>query len=191
MTPPDIAPRIQPDNATRFVDTTAKLSLLMAVLAILWCLCQWLVVVVLGQLDIVGWMQGEGLAVPAVFFWLSRHAGALSLLMLMLSIGLFAVSWGLLKHREWGRTGFVAFLVLIAVANFALIPLVDAVMLGLQTVIPAEVLQSEEGRDLRVQLLVSRWSMLLLTVGSSLVMAALHGWLIIKLYRPQVRSLFR
>ena len=193
--PPDLRANVtathsRPDSPLRFIDTTAKLSLLMAVLSILWCLCQIVVVVGLGHLDIVGWMQGEGLPVPAVFFWLGRHAALLSLLMLLASVGLLVVSRGLLKHREWGRIGFVMLLVLIAVANLAVIPLVDAVMLGLQSVIPADILQSEQGRELRVQLLVGRWSMLLLTCGSALVIALLHGWLVIKLYRPEIRRIF-
>ncbi len=193
--PPDLRANVtathsRPDSPLRFIDTTAKLSLLMAVLSILWCLCQIVVVVGLGHLDIVGWMQGEGLPVPAVFFWLGRHAVLLSLLMLLASVGLLVVSRGLLKHREWGRIGFVMLLVLIAVANLAVIPLVDAVMLGLQSVIPADILQSEQGRELRVQLLVGRWSMLLLTCGSALVIALLHGWLVIKLYRPEIRRIF-
>ncbi len=193
--PPDLRANVtathsRPDSPLRFIDTTAKLSLLMAVLSILWCLCQIVVVVGLGHLDIVGWMQGEGLPVPAVFFWLGRHAALLSLLMLLASVGLLVVSWGLLKHREWGRIGFVVLLVLIAVANLAVIPLVDAVMLGLQSVVPADILQSEQGRELRVQLLVGRWSMLLLTCGSALVIALLHGWLVIKLYRPEIRRIF-
>jgi len=64
------------------------------------------------------------------------------------------------------------------------------VMLGLQSVIPADILQSEQGRELRVQLLVGRWSLLLLTCGSALVIALLHGWLVIKLYRPEIRRIF-
>lgn len=180
----------QADTATRFVDTTAKLSLLMAGLAILWCLCQWLAVVLLGQFDIVGWMRSEQLPVPAVFFWLDRNAAILTVLMLLLSIGYFVVSWGLLKHREWGRLGFVVCLVIIALANVAVVPLLDAVIVGLQTVIPAELLHSDEGRELRVQLLVARWTSGLLAGATALGLAALHAWLIFRLYRTDVRSLF-
>lgn len=176
--------------AVQFVDTTAKLSLLMAVFGIIWCLCQWLVVVLLGQLDIVGWMRGEGLPIPAVFFWLDRHANALSVLMLLLSIGFFAVSWGLFKRREWGRVGYVVCLLLVALANFAVVPLVDAVVVGLQQVIPADFLSSPEGRELRVQLLVARWTMLLTTGAAALGVAVLHAWLAMKFHRADIRALF-
>ena len=43
---------------------------------------------------------------------------------------------------------------------------------------------------MRIQLQASRWVSLLTVVGTALVFAALHGWLVFKLQRAEVRALF-
>ena len=179
------------DTAANFVDVTAKLSLLMAALGIVWSLLQLLLVLALGQLDIASWMQDEGFPVPAALVWAARHATTLTLLMLLASLALLAVSWALLKHYEWGRIGFIVFLIVVALANFALLPLVDGMFDAMQAIVPADFLSSPEARDMRIQLQASRWVSLLTAGGTALVFAVLHGWMVIKLCRRDVQTLFR
>lgn len=192
MNEPAPAPPSTPVSsaATTFIDVTAKLSLLMAVLAVIWCLLQLLLVGVLGRLDLVEVLQREGFPLPPGFHWLGRHAFSLTLLCLLLSAAFLAVSWGLLRRREWGRIGFIVFLVIIALANFASLPLLNVLFDGLQTMVPAGFLDSSEGRELRFQLQVGLWTALIIGGGGALAIAALHAWLVVKLGRPDVRTLF-
>lgn len=179
------------DAATSFIDVTAKLSLLMAALSVAWSLFQLLVVGLLGRFDLLGWMQQQDLPVPAAMQWAAQHLLTLSLLLLLASLAFAAVSWGLLKRREWGRIGFIVFLVLIAVANFASLPLIQQLFDGMYAIMPVEFLDSPQGRDMRVQVQVSRWTALLTSSVTALAFAVLHGWLVIKLQRPDVRKQFR
>ncbi len=186
---PNTTPTRSPAEA--FVDVTAKLSLVMAVLAVVWSLLQLLVVAALGQLDLHALTQTEGLfPLPSWMGWISEHATLLSLLQLLLCLVFLVVCWGLFKRREWGRLGFIAFLVLVALANFASLPLVDSMFSGMQTMFPAEFLNSPDGAEMRAQLQVGRWTSLLTAVGTAIAFAALHGWLVIKLGRAEVRALF-
>ena len=189
MTPPQLPP--PPSAAASFIAVTAKLSLVMSVLAIVWSLLQVLVVALIGRLDILGAMQNEGLPVTPGMLWLGEHALSLSVLGLLLSFAFLAVSWALLKHREWGRIGFIVFLVLLAVANFAFLPLIHGMFEGMQAMVPAEFLNSPQGLEMRVQLRVGLWTSLITGGAAALAVAGLHGWLVIKLRRPDVRNLFR
>ncbi len=178
-------------TAAAFVDVTAKLALLMAALGVVWSLLQLVLVLALGQLDISGWMQRESLPVPASLVWAGRHATALTLLMLLLSLAFLAVSWALLKHREWGRIGFIVFLVVVALANFAMLPLVNDLFDAMHAILPADFMASPQAREMRIQLQASRWVSLLTAGGTALVFAVLHGWMVIKLCRRDVQTLFR
>lgn len=177
-------------SAASFVDVTAKLALLMAVLGVAWCVFQLLLVTVLGGLDIAGWMRGEGLHVPEAMLWIGRHAASLSVLLLLLSLAFLAVSWALLKRREWGRVGFIVFLVVVALANFAVLPGVDVMFDALQGMLPEEFLATREGREAAMQIRASRLTAQITGGGTALVFAALHGWLVVRFQRPDVRALF-
>lgn len=191
MSPPQLPPPAAHSAAASFIAVTAKLSLVMAVMAIIWNLLQLLLVALMGRFDVVGVLQNEGLPVPPAFIWLDQHAVSLSLLCLLLSIAFLAVSWALLKHREWGRIGFIVFLVLVAVANFAFLPLIHGMFEGMQAMVPADFLNSPQGLEMRVQLRVGLWTSLITGTAAALALAGLHGWLVVKLRRPDVRALFR
>ena len=192
MNPPQLPPLpATPSAAASFIAVTAKLSLLMAALAIAWSLLQLLLVALMGRMDILRTMQDEGLPVPPGVLWLSEHVLSLSVLGLLLSIAFLAVSWALLRHREWGRIGFIVFLVLVALANFAFLPLVHSMFDSMQAMVPAEFLNSPQGLEMRVQLRVGLWTSLITSAVTALALAVLHGWLVIKLSRPDVRALFR
>ena len=180
-----------PSAAASFIAVTAKLSLLMSAVAIAWSLLQLLVVALMGRLDIIAAMQNEGLPVPAGVIWLGEHALSLSVLGLLLSIAFLAVSWALLRHREWGRIGFIVFLVLVALANFAFLPLIHGMFESMQAMVPGDYLNSPQGLEMRVQLRVGLWTSLITGGVTALALAVLHAWLVIKLRRPDVRALFR
>ena len=114
-----------------------------------------------------------------------------TMLMLLLSLAFLAVSWALLKHREWGRIGFIVFLVVVALANFAMLPLVNDLFDAMHAILPADFMASPQARDMRIQLQASRWVSLLTAGGTALVFAVLHGWMVIKLCRRDVQTLFR
>jgi flagellar biogenesis protein FliO len=186
--PSTAAPR---DAATGFIDVTAKLSLLMAALSIAWSLFQLILAGLLQRLDVVGWLQQREMPVPATMQWAAQHMLALSLLQLLASLALLAVSWGLLKRRHWGRIGFIVFLVLVALANFACLPLIQDIFDSMYALVPGGFLDSPQGQDMRAQLQISRWTALLTASITALAFAVLHGWLVIKLQRPDVRRQFR
>jgi ABC-type uncharacterized transport system permease subunit len=179
------------DAATGFIDVTAKLSLLMAALSIAWSLLQLLIVGLLQRLDIAGWLQQQDVPVPATIQWAAQHMLSLTLLLLLASLAFLAVSWGLLKRREWGRIGFIVFLVLVALANFAFLPLIQDMFNGMYQIVPAELLDSPQGREMRAQLRFSQWTALLTAGITALAFAVLHGWLVIKLQHVDVRRQFR
>lgn len=192
MNPPQLPPiPAAPSAAASFIAVTAKLSLLMSAVAVAWSLLQLLVVALMGRMDIIAAMQNEGLPVPAGVIWLGEHAISLSVLGLLLSIAFLAVSWALLRHREWGRIGFIVFLVLVALANFAFLPLIHGMFESMQAMVPADYLNSPQGLEMRVQLRVGLWTSLITGGVTALALAVLHAWLVIKLRRPDVRALFR
>lgn len=191
-----IQPELPPLRSTRspaaaFVDVTARLSLLMAGLSIAWSLFQLLLVAVLGRLDPMGWLQQQGLPVPTAMQWAARHALSLTLLMLLSSVALLVVSWAFLRHREWGRIGFIVFLVVVALANFAMLPLVDGMFAAMQTLLPSGFQDSPDSREVLAQMQASRWTALIGAGATALAFAGLHGWLVVKLCRDEVRALFR
>lgn len=191
MNPPDLPlARTPRDAATGFIDVTARLSLLMAALCIVWSLVQLLAVGLLQHLDVAGWLQQPALPVPAAVQWAAQHLLGLSLLLLLASLAFLGVSWGLLKRREWGRIGFIVFVLLVAVANFAFLPLIQDMFNSMYLIVPAELLDSPQGQELRAQLRLSQWTALLTATVTAVAVAVLHGWLVIKLQRVEIRRQF-
>ena len=191
-----IQPELPPLRSTRspaaaFVDVTARLSLLMAGLSIAWSLFQLLLVVLLDRLDPLDWLQRQGLPVPAALQWAAQHALSLTVLMLLLCVALLAVSWAMLRRYEWGRIGFIVFLVGVALANFAMLPLVDGMFTAMQAIMPPGFHDSPDGRHAMAQMQASRWTALISAGVTALAFAGLHAWLVVKLCRDEVRALFR
>jgi hypothetical protein len=177
--------------AEAFITTTARLSLVMAVLGVLFCTVQLLIAALIGMSGLEDWLANNLLPPPPALQWLFDHGLALSAGLLLASIAFLIVSWGLLRRRQWAHWGFIVFLIVVAVANFACLPLIEALFSGFTTMFPAEIFDTEEGRELLSQLQVSRWTSLITGAVASIAMAALHAWLIIKLRHPDVRTLFR
>ncbi len=188
-----VPPPLRPASASAagFIDVTARLSLAMAVLSIAWSLFQLLLVVLLDRLDPLDWLQRQGLPVPAALQWTAQHALSLTVLMLLLCVALLAVSWAMLRRYEWGRIGFIVFLVGVALANFAMLPLVDGMFTAMQAIMPPGFHDSPDGRHAMAQMQASRWTALISAGVTALAFAGLHAWLVVKLCRDEVRALFR
>lgn len=124
-------------------------------------------------------LDEAGMALPPALAWMFGHLQLLNFLSL-LSSALFAwVSWGLLKRREWGRLGFIAFLVLGALAGIA-----GAAWFG-------HVFDGLGGGDNVDPLLQSLQSAMrtMMWLGAAAV-ALLHGAIVWKLCTPQIRGEF-
>ena len=174
--------------ASGFVTATAKVSLLMAGLGLAWSVFQLLVAALLPD-DAVAAMDALP-EVPAALVWCLEHRLGLSLLVLALSVLFLACSWGLLRRREWARIGFIVFLVLGAVLNLAGLALIDHVFDTLQAMLPVQILDSGEGRQLLAQLQVSRTLAWASGVLGVIAFGALHGWIIYRLAAAPVRREF-
>lgn len=184
-------PTLPRSPAASFVGVLAKLSLAIAGLSIVWFLFQLLLVAALGRFDLADWMQRQYLPVPPQLDWAMQHALAVTVLLLLLSLAFLAVSWALLRHRQWGRAGFIVFLIAVAAANFAMLPLINGMFDAAQSFLPSDFLASPEGRQALAQLHTTRTILFVSGLASAFAFAALHGWLVFKLCTPDVRNLFR
>jgi len=189
------APELPATVAARaFIRGTALLSLIMAGLSVAWSLFQILVVCVFKPADflsVVPFMLPPGMSLPALLVWLAQHALSLSVGLLGLSLAFALVSLGLFNYRRWGYIGFIVFLIVIAVANFALLPMFDHLIINsITSLFPSDFLSSNEGREAALYIRNMRGFMWGGLGSTMLLIAALHGWLIFKLCRPPVRALF-
>ncbi len=178
------------EAARRFVDITAKMALVMAVLMLVYCLGQLVVFTMLGRFDLAGYLEPVGVAVPARVAWLLEHAATLGWAMLLGSLLFVLVSWGLLRRREWGRLGFIAALVLVGLLNFAAVPVVDSVFTGYAELMSAPAFDNDEARQVLARMQATRWFSMGSLIATALAFAGLHAWLVVRLCRPEVRRLF-
>lgn len=122
---------------------------------------------------------------PPSAAWLLTHLGALAWGFLLCSVAFLAVSWGLLRRQGWAWWGFIAFLVLGALANFAGIALADHLFAWVQA-LPA----NPEIADLHAELDAMRRMSLAMTTVTALVFAVLHGVIVWKLCTAEIRGEF-
>ncbi|MDG2525352.1 hypothetical protein P6166_08300 [Stenotrophomonas sp. HITSZ_GD] len=185
MPPPSPAPR------SSFVTVMAWLSLAMALMSAACSALQAAMALALPGLTDFSALLPPGTPVPASLAWLGAHLVALSVLGAIASLGVAWISWALLQRREWARVAFIALLALVALANFAAIPLADALVemaLGTLTLAPAS------GAEATAQLLDAGAPMLaavrLMAWISALTIAAVHAGIIWQLCRPGIRAEF-
>ncbi|CBA14667.1 hypothetical protein [Xanthomonas albilineans] len=182
MSPPPLHPA-----GHQMIDAMGKIALLLGVLSLLSALAQALTLMALPDGNIETMLQPFGLPLPPWLHTCMTHAIALSWLAATLALALCATSWALLQRHEWARRVFVAFLVVTAVANFAMLPLLWQLFDMLQAWAP------QHGFDAHMQhqLHSSRITVLFSALLTALVFAVLHGWLVYQLSRPALRSAFR
>ncbi|WP_045738455.1 hypothetical protein [Xanthomonas sp. MUS 060] len=182
MSPPPL-----PAAEHQMIDAMGKFALLLGVLSLLLALVPALTLMVLPEGNIETILQPFRLPLPPWLHWCMAHASALSWLTAALALGLCATSWALLQRREWARRVFVAFLVVTAVANFAVLPLLWQLFDMLQAWAPQHGLDAQMQQQLHSGGITIIFGALL----TALVFAVLHGWLAYQLSRPALRSSFR
>jgi len=176
-------------QAAGFVTTTARLSLVLALLGLAWSLVQAVLALLLPDVAVARLAGLPGM--PGALVWALEHRLGLSLAMLLASAAFLACCWGLLRRQEWARQGFIVFLVATAVLNFAALGLIDHLFDAFQGIIPPDLLDSPDGQEMLAQLRLTR----LMTWGSGVVgavaFAALHGWVVWRLCTSVVRRQFQ
>lgn len=183
------APTRPPPPRSSFVTVMAWLSLAVAVMSAAGNALQAMAALLAPGLGSLGGLLPPGAAVPPLLAWLGEHLVGLSLLGVILSLAIAWISWALLQRREWGRLAFIAVLVLVALANFACIPLVDVAMS-----MAMAVLDPSGTGDVGGQLIDAGAPMLaalrVVCWLGALAIAAVHGWIIWQLCRPAIRAEF-
>lgn len=171
-----------------FVTVMAWLSLGVAAMSAVGSLMQALLALAMPDTGDLGGLLPPGATLPPLLDWLVRHMVSLSVLSGVLSLGVAWISWALLQRREWARQAFIVVLALVALANFAGIPLVDA------TFDMAVTSLGQNGGDAAAQLRDAGAPMLaslrLVCWLGALAIAAVHGWIIWQLCRPAIRAEF-
>lgn len=186
-TPPPLHP---PRPAASFVTVLAWIGIALGLLGVAYGLLQGLLSLLLPAdyyLRMLNPYGGPAPTLPQPFQWIYTHMAAASLLSTTLSAVFLAVSWGLLKRREWGRRGFIALLVLGTLSqlgSLALLPRLVDFMLAVQgsALLPGQTLPPEFVAFMRV---------FMLAFGALfLVFAGFHAWIVWKLCRPRIRAEF-
>lgn len=171
-----------------FVTVMAQVSIVLGLAGTLYALAQAIAAAVLLR----GGELGAAIAqlpmadLPPAAAWLLTHLEMLAWGLLLASVAFLAVSAGLLRRRRWAWWGFVVFMVLGALANFAGIALVDRVFAWAQA-LPA----NPEVADLQAELASLRALSLAMTAATAVVFAVLHGMIVWKLCTPEIRAEFR
>ena len=172
-----------------FVSVMAWLSLAVALLSVAGNALQAVAALLAPGLGSLSGLLPPDAKVPPLLTWLAEHLVSLSLLGVILSLAMAWISWALLQRREWGRLAFIVMLVLVALANFACIPLVDVALS-----MAMAVLDPTGGADATAQLVEAGAPMLaalrLACWLGALAIAAVHGWIIWQLCRPAIRAEF-
>ena len=130
---------------------------------------------------------GEPPVLPPLMHWIYTHTLWMGVLMVALSLVLLLASWGLLKHREWGRRLFIALLVVGTLWQFAALFALPQIIEG-TLALQAGMLAQGPGMppEFRAFMTIAMW----LSGAVSVVFAAIHAWLIWKLCTPTVRDEF-
>lgn len=172
-----VPPSAAPGRGSAFVTVTAALSLGLGALGLASGLLQALMLAVLPAPALLAPFEQGGMPLPPVLHALLVHLPMLNLAATAVSGVLMLLAWGLLRRREWGRRGFIALLVLAALANFAL----PVWLPGLAT--PVAGLDDPLLARLRQAVRLAFWL-------AALAVAGIHAWIVWKLGQPAIRAEF-
>ena len=186
--PPPLPGKPRRTPAAGFVDVLGKLSLLLAVLGVLYALAQVGVLLLIPAGFMDGVLAGEYEylpALPGLLRWLLQNLLPMAWVTLLSAVAFLVVSYGVLKRSNAARIGFIVFMVLGTVMNFAsiavLIAALDWVNAIGASVDDVAVLQ---------QIRASNMFSMAMGVVSAVAIAGLHGWIIYKLCAADVRAEF-
>ena len=174
--------------AAGFVDVLGKLSVLLAAVGVLYALVQLVLVLLIPAGFMDGVLEGNSEflpALPAALRWLLQNLLPLALFTLLSAVAFLAVSYGVLKRSNAARLGFIAFMVLGTLMNFASIAVLIAA-LDWVNAIGAKIDDAGVLQQIRASNMVS----MAMGVVSAIAIAGLHGWIIYKLCTADVRAEF-
>lgn len=178
-----------PPQRSQFVTVMACLSLAVALLSAISSGLQAVALAISPGLGDLGAALPPGVSLPAMLQWGVDHAIGLSLLGVVLSLAMAWISWALLQRREWARLAFIAVLVVVALANFACIPLLDAAL-----AMTTASLQHNGAGEIAAELDRSGAPLLaamkLVCWIGAIAIAAIHAWIAWRLCRPDLRAEF-
>lgn len=174
-------------KSAAFVTVTAKVSIVMGLVATLYAALQVLAALLVlrgSEIDsVLAFLATQ--PVPAAVPWALSHGVAISVGLLLASGAFLAVSVGLLRRRAWGWWGFVAFLVLGAAANFGVIAVIDALFTWID-----QLPKAPDAASLAAELAALRRLSLALAWATAVAFGALHALIVWQLCRPHVRAEF-
>ncbi|KHL59017.1 hypothetical protein [Xanthomonas cannabis] len=180
--------RVAPQPHGGFVSPLAWVSLLLGVVSALANLLQ--IVLIALTPDAASLGLPKGITLPHSWQWLIDHALSLSVAGVVLSAAFAWLSWALLQRREWARVGFVVVLVVTGLLNFGGLALIGPLFDGVQTLLPAEVLQSPEWPQMQARLQATRQMAFILTGLGVVAIGCVHAALAWRLCTPAVRAEF-
>ena len=188
VAPPPLPGKPRRAPAAGFVDVLGKLSLLLAVLGVLYALVQLVLVLLIPAGFMDGMLEGNSEflpALPGMLRWLLQNLLPMAWVTLLSAVAFLAISYGVLKRSNAARLGFIVFMVLGTLMNFASIAVLMAA-LDWVNAIGANIDEAGVFQQIRASNMVS----MAMGVISALAIAGLHGWIIWKLCTADVRAEF-
>jgi cytochrome bd-type quinol oxidase subunit 1 len=193
ITPPLLPvahPRPKGDGTPTFLAPLAKSVLVVCIVsAVCWAGGAVLAALLAQSAWLKDLLDGADLSwMPSSLRWFGRHAVAVNVGMLVLSLVGAAACWGLLRRNRWALWTFIMLLVVTALLNFVGAWVIDEVFRQLIVHLPphADADAGQLRRDLQMQRVIYTG----LTVLTALAFAALHAWLVARVLRPDVRRWF-
>ena len=174
--------------AASFVDVLGKLSVLLAVVGVLYALVQLVALLLIPAGFMDNFLAGEYEflpALPSLLHWLLQNLLPLAWATLFSAVAFLVISYGVMKRSNAARLGFIAFMVLGTLMNFASITVLMAA-LDWVNAIGASIDEAGVTQQIRASNMVS----MAMGVVSALAIAGLHGWIIWKLCTADVRAQF-
>ena len=171
-----------PRAGSPFVTVMAWISLALGALGALSGLMQAVMLPALRPEAMLAQLDAAGMSLPPAVAWLFSHLQLLNFLSLLSSALFAAVSWGLLRRREWGRLGFIAFLLLGALAGLVGAAWFGRLLDGLSAGSP---LSDSDPLFAQIQA-----AMRLVMWLGAVAIAALHAAIVWKLCTPAIRAEF-
>ncbi len=179
-------PNPPPQALSSFVTVMACLSIALGVLGVVSGVIQGAVLLSVHPGDLMRQQfAAMGATLPPQLLWMLDHLGLLNFLSLLSSAFVTVVSWGLLKRQEWGRLGFIACLLLGAVAGFFFAAWFAQAMAWVNAQAGADLVAT----DPMLQAMQS--AMKAVMVVSAVLIAAVHAGIVWKLCTPAIRAEFQ
>lgn len=189
---PHAPPPLDPQAPPRFLFPLLKSVLVvLAASAVCWLVTIPLVAVLANAAWLQDLLQGQSLEwLPPSLHWLGRHAVSISVAMLLLCLLGVAGAWGMLKRQRWALWLLIGVLVFTALLNFVGVWVVDDIFSHLHTMVSNHPLDSPDMRQLRQEMQINRILWGGIAVVTTLAFAGLHGWVVVRLLKPDVQRWF-